>query len=131
MKRFLLLVPVAVVLLLAAVPVLSWKIGHDVHAAAGAAVGEFGGHPVIALQHVACDEARPLRERNRAVWALGQLGDPSALPALESLATGEECRHDEYVCQRGVQKAIAGCRGAPNVTAVFWRHDKRHGEGRP
>ena len=55
-----------------------------------------------------------LRERNLAVWTLGHLGDAAALPALESVYTGEECDHDTQLCQRELQKAITLCGGTPH-----------------
>lgn len=56
------------------------------------------------------DETLPVAERNRGVWALGQLRDPRALPLLHSLEV-ETCRHGEDICQHELQKAVALCEG--------------------
>ena len=54
-------------------------------------------------------------QKNRAIWALGQLADPRALPALEALRTGipckTPCRKDDHICQYELDKAIRWCRG--------------------
>ena len=52
-----------------------------------------------------------LRDRNRAIWAVGRLGDPRALPPLESLSTGGACHHESVPCQRELRKAIRRCGG--------------------
>jgi hypothetical protein len=60
-----------------------------------------------------------LRARNLAVWTLGQLRDPRALPALEAAYTGGECNHDLHLCQRELKKAIDLCRGeTPNFLLI-------------
>lgn len=81
---------------------------------------------VDALVAVVRDESQPLEARNRAVWALGQLGDPRALPALEALHDGVPCDHDERLCQRRLARVIDACRGALNVSAIVWRYGGRH-----
>ena len=60
---------------------------------------------------LAADEGASLRDRNRAVWALGELRDELAIPALERLHVQEGCDHDRLVCQREVRKALAKIRG--------------------
>lgn len=59
-------------------------------------------------------EDHSLRQRNRAIWTLGHLRDPAALPALESVYTGEECDHDTQLCQHELEKAITLCGGTPH-----------------
>lgn len=67
------------------------------------------------LCRVAVSSEQPFERRNQAVWALGQLGDPRALPVLEQLRTGvpcpQPCRKDRQICQLEVEKAIRWCRG--------------------
>ncbi len=65
---------------------------------------------VTALLAWVADADLPVAERNRGVWALGQLRDSRALPLLHSLAV-EECRHGEDICQHELQKAVALCEG--------------------
>ncbi len=81
------------------------------------AVKEFPGDRVQALIAYAGSENYTLKKRNRAVWALGQIGDSRALPVLESYYTGGECDHDKNLCQRELKHAIYGCKGGLNLTA--------------
>jgi len=68
---------------------ISWQIGSDVHAAGTTAVREYAGDRVSALMAYADSPSHSLRDRNRAVWALGHIGDPRALPFLEKEYTGK------------------------------------------
>jgi hypothetical protein len=110
-----------VVVLLGAFIALSLSIGTGVREASQAAVAEYGTSPVDALISVVESETHPLVQRNRAVWALGQLGDPRALPVLERHYTGGSCDHAHGICQHELQKAIRLCRGSTNLTARIWR----------
>jgi len=74
------------------------------------------GDDIAALLAFARSPSHSLRQRNHAVWALGQARDPRALPFLESCYTGAPCDHERGLCQHELAKAIACCRGpAPNV----------------
>jgi len=66
---------------------------------------------VAALMAVVADENIDPRERTQAVWALGQMREPRALPLLESLYTGEPCDHDLRICQYELGKAILKIKG--------------------
>lgn len=99
----------------------AWLIGSGVHAATEAAVRDQPGDRVSALMAYVESPKHPLRTRNRAVWALGQLGDARALPVLEKQLAGEECDHDHRLCQHELRKAIRLCRGATNLSAWLWR----------
>jgi len=104
------------------VVVIGLVIGHQVDCAVERAQLHHPGSPVEALVATASDEDVDLGLRDSAVWALGQLGDSSALPTLRALETGVACDHSQAVCQRGVRKAIAACEGGWNVSAPIWRH---------
>jgi hypothetical protein len=90
------------------------RIGHDVRRIAAGAAVRYPGDMVASLAACAADEAAPAARRTEAVWALGQLGDPAALPLLERL-------HAHAAFRDEVRKAIRGCRGNFNVTAAIWR----------
>ncbi len=98
-----------------------WLIGSGVHAAGEAALLERPGERVPALMAYIESPTHTLRARNRAVWALGQLGDARALPVLEKHVTGRECEHARALCQYELRKAIRLCRGATNMSAFIWR----------
>jgi hypothetical protein len=96
-------------------------IGSGVHAISDAAVLEQSGDRTQALLAYVESPMHTLRERNRAVWALGQLGDARALPVLEKHVTGGACDHSRNLCQHELRKAVRLCRGGTNILALFWR----------
>ena len=111
-----------VALLVVAFVAVSWSIGTDVRAARDAALEVHSGDQVEALVAFVEAPTHSLHERNRAVWALGQLGDARALPVLERHFTAKACDHDRALCQRELGKALELCRGGVNLTALVWRH---------
>jgi hypothetical protein len=96
-------------------------VGAGVGDAVGRARLSFPGDPGKALIAVATSGDFPLKDRNRAIWALGQTGDVRAVGALEALLTGEPCDHASAVCQRELRRAIRQCRGGANLTRWTWR----------
>ena len=101
----------ALVLVVAGLVAVRVVIDSSVQEIADDAQRRFGPDRVSALVRLANAIDQPLRDRNRAVWALGELQDPRAIPELDALRTGEPCNHDRFVCQYQVQKAIEKCRG--------------------
>ncbi|MHC4105472.1 MAG: HEAT repeat domain-containing protein [Planctomycetota bacterium] len=85
------------------------------------ATKEYPGNRVEALIAYASSESHNLKKRNRAVWALGQIGDKSALAVLEIFYTGGDCDHEKNLCQRELKHAIYGCKGGLNLTAWLRR----------
>ncbi len=65
------------------------------------------------------------REKNKAIWALGQIGDEKALPLLEELYTGEVQKkpYDPKlgIVQYTVKKALKQCKGEFSLTR--WMYD--------
>jgi hypothetical protein len=51
-------------------------------------------------------DAADVRAKNRVVWALGEIRDSRALPALRDLETDGTCDHGSRVCQYEVRKAV-------------------------
>lgn len=90
---------------------LAWWIRIDVHKTAAVATREFPGDEVEALLAYVQSDEHGLSDRNRAVWALGQIGDRRALPVLEHFYTGRECQHSRFLCQKELRKAIDKCNG--------------------
>jgi len=85
------------------------------------ATKEYPGNRVEALIAYVSSESHSLKKRNRAVWALGQIGDKNALAVLESFYTGGGCYHEKQLCQRELKHAIYGCKGGLNLTAWLRR----------
>ena len=98
----------AIVLALAG---LAWIVQAGAHDYARVAQQQYRGSEFEALVQAVQDEHRPLRDRNHAVWALGQFRETRALPILRRYYTGEECRHDRFLCQYELKKAIDLCSG--------------------
>jgi hypothetical protein len=70
------------------------------------------------------DEHRPFRQRNSAIWALGQLGDGRALPVLRKYYTGnipDREPLDKTISQYELKKAINLTSGGLNLSALIWR----------
>jgi hypothetical protein len=110
-----------VAVLVTGVVAISLVIGADVRAASRAAVEEHGGEVVEALMVCVDDANHSLTQRNRAIWALGQLGNPRALPVLLKHYSGQACDHANGLCQRELRKAIELTKGGVNITALIWR----------
>ena len=54
-----------------------------------------------------------LKQKNRAIWVLGELKSKEALPKLESMLTGKPCHHETEICQYELKKAILKMKGEP------------------
>jgi len=77
------------------------------------------GDPIAALLDYVQSDAHSLRERNYAVWALGQARDVRALPVLENYVTGGPCDHACCLCQHELSKAVALCKSpSPNLLCI-------------
>ena len=113
----------ALLCLLTAYAAASVRIGADVRAITTKAMQLHHEDPVEALLAFVEDPDQSLPERDRAVWALGQLGDSRALPVLREYHTGKPCDHANTLCQREIEKAINLASGGVNVTALVWRRD--------
>ena len=70
------------------------------------------------------DDTNSFKDRNTAIWALGQLGEESALETLEGYYTGEIPEReplDEALSQHEIKKAINLINSGFNITAFLWR----------
>lgn len=102
---------------------VTW-IGMDVKSQCEAAQSDYGGDCVAALTGLVQDESRGYRNRNSAIWALGQLGDSRAHAMLAGMYTGEIPPReplDAGISQYELRKAVALTGGGSNPLAVFWR----------
>ncbi|MBN1168437.1 HEAT repeat domain-containing protein [Candidatus Woesebacteria bacterium] len=79
---------------------------------------------VFALMDQLQDENTTYREKNYAIWALGQLGDDRALSILENMYTGiipDREPYDDGISQYELKKAIKLIDDGFNATAFVWR----------
>lgn len=101
-------------------------IGFDVKTQCFNAKKEYGGSCVESLTKLLQDDNRGFRARNSAIWALGQSGNPDALPVLQKFYTGnipDREPLDETISQYELKKAINLVSGGKNITAIFWRYN--------
>jgi len=96
---------------------ICFSIRSSVKEISAKAVRQYPGDRIEALVTYVDSENHSLKQRNLAVWALGQIGDERALPLLEKSWTGRPCDHSSRLCQREVGKAIKLCKGSLNATA--------------
>lgn len=90
------------------------------------AKGKYSGDCVDALVKVVDSEDNSFRERNYAIWALGQLGDKKALGVLNKYYTGiipEREPYDNGLSQYELKKAINLLESGFNLSAIVWRHN--------
>lgn len=84
---------------------------------------KYGGKCQEALAKVLEDEKSSFKEKNDAIWTLGQLAEPESLAALEKIYAGKvpEGREplDEVVSQYELEKAIRWCK---NGNATSWMY---------
>jgi hypothetical protein len=81
-------------------------IGLGVRSFSQTAQAHFPDKRVEALMAMVKCETCRMNDRNHAVWALGQLDDPRALPVLEKYYTGAKCNHLEHLCQKTLKIAV-------------------------
>lgn len=99
-------------------------IGYDVKKQCSEAKKDYQGDCVESLINLLNDEKRSFRERNSAVWALGQLGDNRALSTLQSYYTGNIPDREplnESISQYELKKAVNLTSGGANIAAWAWR----------
>ena len=98
-----------------------WSIGSSVKDISARATQEYSGDRIEALIAYVQSKKHSLRDRNRAVWALGQMGDGRALSVLEKFYLGELCDHSKFLCQYELKKAINLCKGGLNLCSWVTR----------
>lgn len=86
-------------------------IFYSTRSVAALAQDEFGGDSVTALMRAVECRTCSLSQRNKAVWALGEIADSRALPVLRAYYKGGRCSHDIALCQYELRKAIRKTEG--------------------
>lgn len=101
----------------------SW-IGNEVKSQCVKARLEYGGDCVESLGRLLSDETKGFKDKNDAIWALGQLGDSRAVPILTRYYTGVIPPReplDQGISQYELDKAIKLANGGTNIIAWTWR----------
>jgi hypothetical protein len=124
-KTIIIGLPIGFLILAAILAVSFFSIFSSVKSICTEAQQEFGGDSVEALMSFVESDKFSYRKKNKAIWALGQIGDPRAIPLLEKLHTGE-VQEPPYDSSRGivqytVKKALKQCRGEFSLTR--WMYD--------
>jgi len=100
-------------------------IFNDVRDISQQAQEQYTGDRVEALLALLESDQQSFLERNRAIWALGQLGDERALPLLRRLDTDEvqpkPWDRSHYIVQYTVEKAIDQIESDFTLTTWMYR----------
>ncbi len=99
-------------------------IGFEVKSLCQSATTSYGGTCPDSLIMSLQDDTNSFKSRNDAIWALGQIGDPKALPVLQSFYTGIIPDREPYngtISQYELKKAINLTSGGTNISAFIWR----------
>jgi len=103
----------------------SLYIGKSVQKKCNDAQEKYEGNCTEALIAVLKDENNPYRERNSAIWALGQLGNKETTPILEKYYTGnipDREPLDKTISQYELKKALELTNGRLNISALIWKN---------
>ena len=88
------------------------------------------GDCMSALTAYIQSDTHTFRERNKALWALGQLADKKALPFLQELeasyAMVNKCDHNTQVCPDEIYKAIKWSKKG-NLTHYMYKNREQWG----
>lgn len=105
--------------------ITSISIGKEVNRRCELAQSQYGGDCVEALMQTLEDDKKFFRERNHAIWSLGQLGDERAIPVLEKYYTGnipDREPYDDGLSQYEMKKALKLLNGGFNITHLLWNY---------
>jgi hypothetical protein len=87
------------------------------------AKNQFNGDCISSLILVIESKDTSYLQKNNAVWAIGQLADPKALPVLnqarEKAKCGKPCPLNKYFCRYEIDKAIKWC-SKGNITSWMY-----------
>lgn len=87
---------------------------------------EYKENCVNSLTKLVQSDKKTFREKNTAIWALGQLADQHALPTLRSFYTGNipsKESLDKTISQYELKKAIQWCEKG-NITSWMYKNFK-------
>lgn len=97
--------------------ILAW-INLTVYSNCQNAKEKYDGNCREALSELLSDESNSFKDRNDAIWSLGQIGDSNALEVLEKHYTGKIPDREPYgevLSQYEIKKAINLVKGGLNI----------------
>ena len=102
-----------------------YQIFSSVRNVCGSATARYPGDNVEALIALVESQDASFREKNQAIWALGQIGDERALPLLRKLDTDDSQSRpydaDSYIVEYSVEKAIGQIESGFTLTRWMYR----------
>ena len=107
--------------------VISIWIGVDVRKKCMIAQGRYEGDCVEGLIQIVDGDINSFRERNSAIWALGQIGDDRAKEVIEKYYIGIIPKREPYdagLSQYEMKKALKLLDGGFNITHLVWNVKK-------
>lgn len=85
---------------------------------------EYGKDCIASLCAYISTDTHSFKERNEAIWALGQIADGRALPLLTELNRTalfhEKCNGNSFLCKYEIEKAIKWCTKG-NITSWMYK----------
>lgn len=125
-RRIILLIATPVFILALSLFIYSFFVIHEgVKTACLKAQDEYQEDCVTSLIKYIQSDNHTIRNRNSAIWALGQLAEKEALLFLyelnKTLPEQKKCSYDDYLCKYEVKKAIKWCE-KDNVTSWMYRN---------
>ena len=119
-KKLILRVSLIVLAVLAAILLaMTFYVESDVQKVCDSAVKRYPGDKIDAIILVAQESDLCTKEKTRALWALGQLGDKKVLPFLRANYAGKS---EDNICIYEAQFAIEKLeKGSFNLPGFLWR----------
>ncbi len=109
------------VILILLIFLASYMMGYGTHRECLKAQAIHKGSCTTALLSVVNDERSSIKDKDLAIWAIGQIGNPEAITALQAHQTDEECPRKACISQFEIQKAIDLCSGKLNAAGKIWK----------
>ena len=92
------------------------------------AVNEYKLDAIESLTRLVKSENHSFKDKNSAIWALGQFADQRALPFLEELysqtAENSPCSRNNELCKYEIEKAIKWCMNGNWTSWMYKKIDK-------
>ncbi len=121
---------IIVAILIIGTSILEYSMYSSAKAITTEAKSEFKSDSIQSLINYINSPNHTLKEKNSAVWALGQFADKKAVPFLTKLSEeltgsdGEELSHNKYICRYEVDKALRWCKEGNILKFMYSNRDK-------